>query len=79
MNRYEKWFLTKCAEYGIDGRELLDKMDKNNIRDENGRELLRVKRQIDKEKKDKGQINYRARRKISDMILGGILAQYLVG
>ena len=23
MNRYEQGFLTKCAEYGIDGRELL--------------------------------------------------------
>ena len=25
MNRYEKGFLTKCAEYGIDGRKLLEK------------------------------------------------------
>jgi hypothetical protein len=25
MTRYEKGFLTKCAEYGIDGRELLYK------------------------------------------------------
>lgn len=26
MNRYEKGFLTKCAEYGVDGRELLEKI-----------------------------------------------------
>jgi hypothetical protein len=25
MTRYEQGFLTKCAEYGIDGRELLYK------------------------------------------------------
>lgn len=25
MTRYEQGFLTKCAEYGIDGRELLEK------------------------------------------------------
>lgn len=25
MTRYEKGFLTKCAEYGIDGRYLLQK------------------------------------------------------
>lgn len=26
MNRYEKGFITKCAEYGVDGRKLLEKM-----------------------------------------------------
>ena len=75
MNRYEKGFITKCAEYGIDGRQLLQKMAKNTISDEQGKELLRLKREMDKAKnKEQPQnIDYRARRKLVRKLLSSLV------